>query len=101
MLVRTSIMNHTSVDYMNILLIRQTARARYLIPPTRIPASIAVNISEELISFGRGSFLVLTAPWDAESLPGPSTQVWALAEVRARVLGVQSGKSPRGAIPST
>ena len=47
-------------------------------------------------SSGRGSLLVLSAPWHAGSPPGPHTQVWALAEVRARAPGVQSGKSPRG-----
>ena len=40
-------------------------------------------------SSGRGSFLVLSAPWNAGSPPGPRTQVWALAEVR----GTSSGGS--------
>ena len=38
-------------------------------------------------SSGRGSFLVLSAPWHAGSPPGPRTQVWALAEVRATCSG--------------
>ena len=41
------------------------------------------------LSSGRGSFLVLSAPWHAGSPPGPRTQVWALAEVR----GTSSGGS--------
>ena len=41
--------NHTSVDYMNILLKRQTASIRSLIPPTCMPASIAVHIFETFI----------------------------------------------------
>ena len=36
---------------------------------------------------GRGSFFVLSAPWHAESPPGPGTQVWALAEVRSSCSG--------------
>ena len=40
-----------------------------------------------LFSSGRGSFLVLSAPWHAGSPPGPRTQVWALAEVRGTCCG--------------
>ena len=47
------------------------------------------------------SFLVLSASWHAGSPPGPHTQVSALAEVRGTCLGVQSGKSARGGLPST
>ena len=42
-------MNHTSVDYMNIVLIRQTASTSSFIPPACMPALIAVPISEILI----------------------------------------------------
>ena len=34
------------------------------------------------------------------ALPDTTAQVWALAEVRGTCSGVQSGKSPRGVIPS-
>ena len=34
-------------------------------------------------SSGRGSFLLLSAPWHAGSPPGPRAQVWALVEVRS------------------
>ena len=50
-------------------------------------------------SSGRGSFLVLSAPWHAGSPPGPRTEVWALAEVRGTCSG--GSKSARGGIPST
>ena len=36
---------------------------------------------------GRGSFLVLSAPWHTGSPPGPHTQVWAPAEVRGPCSG--------------
>ena len=36
---------------------------------------------------GRGSFLVLSAPWHAGSPPGPRRQVEALAEVRGTCSG--------------
>ena len=42
-------MNHTSVDYMNIVLIRQTASTSSFIPPACMPALIAVPISETFI----------------------------------------------------
>ena len=50
-----------------------------------------------LPSSGRGSFPVLSAPWHAESPPGPRTQVWVLAEVRGTCSGgpkwqVRSGR---------
>ena len=48
-LVHTSIMNHTSVDYMNIVPIRQTASTWSFIPPAPTPALIAVPISEFFI----------------------------------------------------
>ena len=38
---------------------------------------------------GRGSFLVLSAPWHTGSPPGPHTQVWVLA----KVCGTSSGGS--------
>ena len=43
-------------------------------------------------SSGRGSFLVLSAPWHVGSPPGPRTQVLALAEVRGTCSG--GSKSP-------
>ena len=52
-------------------------------------------------SSGRGSFLVLSAPWHAGSPPGPRAQVWALAEVRGTCSGGSSGESPWRGIPST
>ena len=52
-------------------------------------------------SSGRGSFLMVSAPWHAGSPSGPRNQVWALAKVRGTCCGVQSGKSARGGIPST
>ena len=42
--------------------------------------------SAYFFSSGRGSLLVLSAPWHAGSPPGPRAQVWALAEVRGHVL---------------
>ena len=54
---------------------------------------------------GRGSFLVLSAPWHARSPPGPLTQVWALAEVRGTWSGgskwhVRSGRHSEHVEPS-
>ena len=56
-------------------------------------------------SSGRGSFLVLSAPWHAGSPPGPRTQVWALAEVRGTCSGgstwqVSSGRDSEHVEPS-
>ena len=56
-------------------------------------------------SSGRGSFLVLSAPWHAGSQPGPRTQVWALAEVRGTCSGgsksqVRSGRDSERVAPS-
>ena len=47
-------------------------------------------------SSGRGSFLVLSAPWHAGSPPGPRTQVWALAEVRGTCSGGSKSQVPSG-----
>ena len=57
------------------------------------------------LSPGRGSFLVLSAPWHAGSPPGPRTQVWALAEVRGTCSGgskshVRSGRDSEYVEPS-
>ena len=54
---------------------------------------------------GRGSFLVLSAPWHAGSPPGPRTQVWALVEVRGTCSGgskwqVRSGRDSEHVEPS-
>ena len=56
-------------------------------------------------SSGRGSFLVLSAPWHAGSPPGPRTQVWALAEVRGTCSGgskweIRSGRDSEHVDPS-
>ena len=47
-------------------------------------------------SSGRGSFLVLSAPWHAGSPPGPRAQVWALAEVRGTCSGGSEWQVPSG-----
>ena len=54
---------------------------------------------------GRGSFLVLSAPWHTGSPPGPHTHVWALAEVRGTCSGglkwhVRSGRHSEHVEPS-
>ena len=56
-------------------------------------------------SSGRGSFLVLSAPWHAGSPPRPRAQVWALAEVRSTCSGgskwqVSSGRHSEHVGPS-
>ena len=56
-------------------------------------------------SSGRGSFLVLSAPWHAGSSPGLRTQVWALDEVRGTCSGgskshVCSGRDSENLEPS-
>ena len=38
-------------------------------------------------SSGRASFLVLAAPWNIGSPPGPRSHLWALAEVRGTCSG--------------
>ena len=45
---------------------------------------------------GRGSFLVLSAPGHAGSLPGPRAQVWPLAEVRGTCSGGSKWQVPSG-----
>ena len=57
-------------------------------------------------SFGRGSFLVLSAPWHAGSPPGLRAQVWALAKVRGTCSGgsmwqVPSGRDSENVEPSS
>ena len=47
-------------------------------------------------SSGRGSFLVLSAPWHAGSPPGYRAQVWALAEVRGICSGGSKWQVPTG-----
>ena len=47
-------------------------------------------------SSGRGSFLVLSAPWHAGSPPGPRAQVWALVEVRGTCSGGSKRQIPSG-----
>ena len=47
-------------------------------------------------SSGRGSFLVLSAPWHAGGPPGPRAQVWALAEVRSTWPGGSKWQVPSG-----
>ena len=54
---------------------------------------------------GRGSFLVLSAPWHTGSPPGPHTEVWVLAEVRGTCSGgsnwhVRSGRYSEHVGPS-
>ena len=56
-------------------------------------------------SSGRGSFLVISAPWHTGSPPGPITHVWALVEVRETWSGgskwqVRSGKDSEHVEPS-
>ena len=45
---------------------------------------------------GRGSFVVLSAPWHAGSPPGPRAQVWTLAEVRGTCSGGSKWQVPSG-----
>ena len=51
--------------------------------------------SEFFCSSGRGSFLVIWAPWHAGRPPGPHTQVWAMAEVRPTC-----SRGPKSQVPS-
>ena len=57
--------------------------------------------SEFFCSSGRGSFLVIWAPWHAGRPPGPHTQVWAMAEVRPTCSRGPKSQVPPGGIPST
>ena len=52
-------------------------------------------------SSGRGSFLVLSAPWPAGSRPDSMRKFGPQPRFVARALGVESGTSSRGGIPST
>ena len=49
-----------------------------------------------LFSSGRGSFLVLSAPWHAGSPPGHWVLVWALAEVHGTCSGDSKWQVPSG-----
>ena len=56
-------------------------------------------------SYGRGPYLVISAPWHTGSPSGPNTQVWAPAEVRGTCSGgwkwhVRSGRHSEHVEPS-
>ena len=71
---------------------------------TRIPKGnlvlLCINVCflalKHFFFSGRGTFLVLSAPWHAGSPPGPRAQVWAVAEVRGTCSGGSKPHVPTG-----